>query len=959
MKKYIAIILTISSLFSNISVFASDDELEYTPYINGYQDGTFRPDEYVTVAEAVSMVAKLSTESEKIGDPVNFADVSADSWYNDAVLDLSSKGFLANFKNKLNPDAAISRQQMASFAYQLKNGASNASFSDMFTKAIMDGIIVGDERGYRPEDNLTRAEAVAMLNRVLLEKFGEQDTSMLYKGAFSDVNEGHWAFDDILLASVAAHNLTSLPAKVPEDYNTKEFDKYNEAGHKWETIPMVTKEMKDRGLIGGEGTQRLCGFAISSDGQTLLVGTDVAGYWSSYNGGKTWEASFGGMYSRGIFDFCFDPVNEDRVLAFGGYPTQTVSSERSNATNGIYLSEDRGRTWRQVLVQKGANMKRDFRQQIAYDKTSYDEEKDRCMVAYWSRPWHLQNYPTTSQFFDESLINVFDGDKKGLWKTEDGGETWFLVNGEMSDGVVKVNPENGTVYVANFNGFHRSTDGGKTFKTVLGGSMIYGLDIIDAYPNRVYVNDYKSVLVSEDSGENFKRIESKNFPVSYDITNPDRIIKGLKVSPLNPKNMVIADFQGSSRYCSEKYFSTDGGVTWTLSVYDRSDDFIKANNRDTNFLWSPVDENKVFAFGGDHIATSYDAGKTYKWDYNGGAAICVTGRSAFNLFNPDLFYYGSQDFHGGYTKDGGETWKHVWKATGSQGAGFVYGAYAADENTLICLASTEKAIEGVGTDGGWDGVREIRVSRDGGNTFVKTGVYKLDNHAKKWSERCYQSPNNPDVLFAANFRSDDYGYTWEKMEDCDVVYTHNPYGKKELYGAKKDKVVVSYDDGATWEVVTKVLIPEKFTETPELTEIWDVAYDGVNNILYYVSGINSGGEYFAKYENGVTTDLTDRIVTTYYGKRFQLVEVDPRYPNVVYIGGCGGSYMEENGVQRSVDGAETFQVLSANGQDNTIVKEGPAHGFLVRDLLVHPITGELWVINSTRGWSKIAPPYEN
>ena len=70
------------------------------------------------------------------------------------------------------------------------------------------------------------------------------------------------------------------------------------------------------------------------------------------------------------------------------------------------------------------------------------------------------------------------------------------------------------------------------------------------------------------------------------------------------------------------------------------------------------------------------------------------------------------------------------------------------------------------------------------------------------------------------------------MEDCDVVYTHNPYGKKELYGAKGDKVVVSYDDGATWEVVTTVLIPKSLEKTPEKTEIWDVAYDGVNDIVY-------------------------------------------------------------------------------------------------------------------------------
>ena len=958
MKKIFALFLTIALGVQPISSWAAEDEEEvYKPYIDGYEDNTFRPENSISIAEAIAMVSRLSSDSEIIKKE----NSDTNAWYKEYIDDLENKGFLDIFAGHFEPEEAISRAEMASFAYQLKNGAQAKTADDLFVKAIVDGIIQGDTNGdYRSEDNVTRAEAVTMLNRVLIGKFGKQDTSMLYKGAYSDVTSSHWAYNDILLASIDAHKTVSLPAQIPADYATKQFDKFNEKGNQWQTIGMVTKEMRDRGItIGGEGAQRLCGFAISKDGQFLMVGTDVAGYWASYDGGETWEAGFGGLYARGVFDIAIDPVNEDRILAFGGYPTSNVMSKVAKNMNGIYLSEDKGRTWELILKQPGACMKRDFRQQIAYDPSSYDEEKNRCMVAYWSRPWHLQDYPTLTAYRDESKIVVFDGDQKGLWKTEDGGETWFLVNDEMSDGVVKVNPENGTVYVGNFNGFHRSSDGGKTFETVLGGSMIYGLDVIDAYPNRVYVNDYEGVLISDDSGKNFTRIKSTNFPASYDISNPDGIVKGLKVSPLNPNKMVIADFQTSARYKSTKYFSTDGGKNWTLSNYDNSDDFFKANNRDTNFLWSPIDENKVWAFGGDWVVSSNDSGKNYKWDYNGGAAVCVSGRNAFNVYNPDLFYYGSQDFHGAYTKDGGKTWKHIWKATGSQGAGFVYGAYAADENTLICMASTLRQIEGVGTDSDWDGVREVRVSRDGGETWVKTGVYKLDNHAKKWSEQCYQSPSDPNVLFAANFRSDDYGYTWEKMENCNLVYTHNPYGKKELYGSWEDTIIVSYDNGATWEKFADAIVPEKLAETPEKTEIWDIAVDGINNIVYYISGTNSTGVHFVKIQNGVSTDITDRIVVTEYGERFQTCTVDPRYPNIIYIGGCGSSWNEENGVQRSVDGGETFQVLSANGQENTIVKNGPAGGFLVRDLLVHPTTGELWAINSTRGWAKIAPPYEN
>ena len=233
-----------------------------------------------------------------------------------------------------------------------------------------------------------------------------------------------------------------------------------------------------------------------------------------------------------------------------------------------------------------------------------------------------------------------------------------------------------------------------------------------------------------------------------------------------------------------------------------------------------------------------------------------------------------------------------------------------------------------------------------------------ENNRKKWSERCYQSPTDRNVLFAAQFRSAEYGETWEKM-DIDAVYTHNPYGQKELYGGKVQYVMVSYDNGATWEKFCEVMIPKSCAENPETTEIWDITYDGINNILYYISGNGGTGQHFCKVQNGVTTELSQNRVIVDKGSNMQLCTVDPRYPNVIYLGGYSNAYISECSVQRSVDGGETFQVLSNTNADISIVKPGPVGGAEPYDLIVNPETGELWVPQDCAGWTKIAPPYEN
>ena len=726
---------------------------------------------------------------------------------------------------------------------------------------------------------------------------------------------------------------------------------------------MVTASMKDKGISGGEGGQRMTALAVSSDGKLLIAGTDVAGMWRSENGGKNWEMVYGGFYAKGVFSVAIDPVNKNRVIAYGGAPTQDASAKYANMANGLYLSEDGGKTWEFVLQQKGAALKLNFTESIAYDPSSYDPDKDMCTVAYWSRPWELQDMPASgAPYYTGEAVKTFDKaegddvltpyreDTNALWKTTDGGVTWNPVCTGFTDGIVKVHPTNGTVYVSNLDGFHRSTDGGKTFTTVKSG-MIYGLDVINTYPDNVYINDSEGVWISNDSGVTFSKKNILNFPDSVDTTTPDGIVRNLKVNPKNPDNMVIASHGIYSNYNSKKYYTTNffGVLMWSEADYDSSKDFFKANNRDTCYVWSP-NGDKVWAFGGDWIVSSTDGGKTYSWDYNGGSAVYMDGRAAFNIYDPDIFYYGAQDFHGALTTDGGDTWKHIWKWTNhtgtdgtGQGYGSVYGAYAVDAQTLVAIASV----------GGWGAERRIFMSYDAGETWTDTGVVVTKNTSYKWAEMCYQSPTNKDVIFAGNFRSADKGVSWTELQGVDVVCCHNPYNNKELYGYdNKGNIKVSYDDGATWQSVTTAKMPDGITNGT----INDMAYDGINNILYYVSGTSASRSiYKFTLADGKTTDLTKNLVAGEFGVAIQLVAIDPVNPEIVYVGGNRTMYVQENSVQRSTDGGLTFEVISTGSPDSVI--SGPTGGIQPYDMLVHPETGELWVSNGCRGWTKILIPY--
>lgn len=175
-----------------------------TVYINGYPDGTFRPGKSMTRAEAASILAKLQrlplTDSSKPA----FSD--ADGWYNAVINAVVKAGYMKGYPDgSFKPDKPISR---AEFATMLSHFMSAKTASNPFTdtngnwakeaidKAYAQGIIKGyEDNTFRPAADVSRAEAVAMVNRTFnIKKAGD------VKNPFTDISPSHWAYDDILAA---------------------------------------------------------------------------------------------------------------------------------------------------------------------------------------------------------------------------------------------------------------------------------------------------------------------------------------------------------------------------------------------------------------------------------------------------------------------------------------------------------------------------------------------------------------------------------------------------------------------------------------------------------------------------------------------------------------------------------------------------------------------------------------
>ena len=155
---------------------------DHFAYIVGYGNGEVRPQNSITRAEVASIFFRLLEDDVRDANYTrenSFTDVSSDAWYCSAVSTLSAMGILSGYPDAaFRPNASITRAEFAAIATRFDADCDKtpASFDDIANHWAKDEIAVAanndwvngyEDGSFRPQNNITRAETMSLVNRVL------------------------------------------------------------------------------------------------------------------------------------------------------------------------------------------------------------------------------------------------------------------------------------------------------------------------------------------------------------------------------------------------------------------------------------------------------------------------------------------------------------------------------------------------------------------------------------------------------------------------------------------------------------------------------------------------------------------------------------------------------------------------------------------------------------------------
>ena len=213
---------------------------DHVAYIMGYPDGTVQPKGEITRAEACTIFFRLLTESSRdyyFARTNDYSDVNRGDWFNNAISTLSNAGIVTGYNDgTFRPNQPITRGEMAkiiaNFANLKYGGKTFTDLAGHWSKSYVElaagnGWIAGYPDGsFRPDQKITRAETVTMINRVL-DRVPAKESRLLSRSimlTFPDNKPGDWYYIAIQEASNSHEYRRSVYETTGDEMWTKLID---------------------------------------------------------------------------------------------------------------------------------------------------------------------------------------------------------------------------------------------------------------------------------------------------------------------------------------------------------------------------------------------------------------------------------------------------------------------------------------------------------------------------------------------------------------------------------------------------------------------------------------------------------------------------------------------------------------------------------------------------------------
>ena len=582
-------------------------------------------------------------------------------------------------------------------------------------------------------------------------------------------------------------------------------------------------------------------------GEKTIRGNVSSGYgiWKSVDAGKSWQ-SMGLPLSRHVPRIAIHPNNPDIVFA-----AVLGDVYKPTADRGLYKSTDGGKNWRKVLFaneQAGvvdlmmdpSNPRILYASTWRIQRTPYSLSSGGDGSALWKSTDSGQTWTeiSTNKGFPSDTLGIIgvtvspvnnqrvwamveNKDKGGLYRSEDGGDTWSQVNSDRSlrqrawyyTRLYADTQDVNTVYVLNVR-YHKSTDGGKTFEA---NNAPHGdhhdLWIAPEDPQRMIIGDDGGAQITYDGGETWSTYHNQPTAQFYRVTTDNHFPYRIYAAQQDNSTVRIAHRTDGYSIGEDDWESTAGGESAHIAVDPEDNDIVYGGSYD-GFL-TRINHRKgtaraINVWPDNPMGAGAEAMKyRFQWNFP----------IVFSKHNPNRLYTFSQNVH--VTENEGQSWDIVSpdltrndpEKLKSSGGPITQDNTSVEYYCTIFAADESPLVEGLLWVGSDDGL--VHITRDGGKNWENVTPKGMP----EWMMINSVEPSHFDAgtCYIAGtkyksgdfapylYKTTDYGKSWKKItngigaEHFTRVVREDPKQKGLLYAGTETGMYISFDNGKSWK----------------------------------------------------------------------------------------------------------------------------------------------------------------